>query len=74
MKPKTVDFEQSELLLYQNMLYKDAGLYEQSIKHMEENQKYILDKLKLEENRGKTKKSPKFIIIKPMKSFLFLTR
>ena len=51
-QPKTIDFEQSELLLYQNMVYREAQLYEQSLKHLEENQTYILDKLKLEEMRG----------------------
>lgn len=35
------------------MLYKEAGMFEQSIKHLEENEKYILDKLNLMENRGK---------------------
>lgn len=52
-QPKTVDYEQSELLLYQNMLYKEAGLFEQSIKHLEENEKYIVDKLNYHENKGK---------------------
>lgn len=51
-QPKTVDYEQSELLLYQNMLYKEAGLFEQSIKHLEENEKYIVDKLNYHENKG----------------------
>ncbi|CAF0928928.1 unnamed protein product [Brachionus calyciflorus] len=51
-QPKTVDFEMSELLLYQNMVYQEAGLYERSLKHLEENKKYILDKLRLEEKRA----------------------
>jgi hypothetical protein len=34
------------------MLYREAGMYEQSIKHLEENQKYILDKLNLQELKG----------------------
>lgn len=49
---KTMDYEQSELLLYQSMVYYEAGLYDKAIKHLEENAKYILDKLKLEEMRG----------------------
>ena len=52
VKTKTIDYEQSELLLYQNMVYNEAGFYEKSIKHLEENQKYILDKLTLEEMRA----------------------
>lgn len=34
------------------MLYAEAGFYEKSVKHLEENQKYILDKLTLEEKKG----------------------
>lgn len=49
---KNIDYEQSELLLYQNMVYREAELYEQSLKHLDENEKYILDKLSLEETRA----------------------
>jgi tetratricopeptide (TPR) repeat protein len=35
------------------MLYREAGMYEQSIKHLEENQAFILDKLSLQELKGK---------------------
>lgn len=51
-QPKTIDYEQSEVLLYQNMLYKEAGMFENSIKHLEENEKYIVDKLNLFENKA----------------------
>jgi hypothetical protein len=34
------------------MVYREAELYEQSLKHLEENEKYILDKLTLEETKG----------------------
>ena len=34
------------------MVYNEAGQYEKSIKFLEENQKYILDKLTLEEMRA----------------------
>lgn len=40
------------MLLYHNMVYREAELYEQSLKHIEENERYILDKLNLEENRA----------------------
>jgi peptide alpha-N-acetyltransferase len=49
---KSIDFEQSELLLYQNMVYAEAGLYEKALKHLDENEKYIVDKLKLQEMRA----------------------
>ncbi len=34
------------------MIYREAELNEQALKHLEENEKYILDKLKLEEAKG----------------------
>lgn len=34
------------------MLYKEAGMFEQSIKFLDENEKYIVDKLTLFENKG----------------------
>ena len=34
------------------MVYREAELYDQSLKHLEENEKYILDKLNLEEARA----------------------
>jgi len=52
IKTKSVDYEQSELFLYHAMVNSEAGLYEKVIKHLEENTKYILDKLRYEEMRG----------------------
>lgn len=49
----TADYETSELCLYQNMLYREAGLYEKAAEHLETNKKVIIDKLCLEEMRGK---------------------
>lgn len=34
------------------MLYSEADMNEQSVKHLEENEKYILDKLNLVEKKG----------------------
>lgn len=34
------------------MVNSEAGLYEKAIKHLEENTKYILDRLRYEEMRG----------------------
>ena len=36
-----------------NSLYVEAGLYDKALKHLEENKAVILDKLVLEERRGK---------------------
>lgn len=49
---KSIDYEQSELLLYQNMVYREAGAHEQCLAHLEENRRYILDKLRVEETKG----------------------
>jgi tetratricopeptide (TPR) repeat protein len=49
---KSIDYEQSELLLYQNMVYREAGLYDQCLSHLDENKRYILDKLCVEETKG----------------------
>lgn len=51
---KSIDYEQSELLLYQNMVYREAGAHEQCLAHLEENRRYILDKLRVEETKGKS--------------------
>lgn len=44
----------SELLLYQNKIYLEAELFEKSIKHLDENRNFILDKLCFLEKKGKT--------------------
>lgn len=49
----------SELLLYQNKIYQEAQIFEQSIKHLDENKNYILDKLSLLEKKGFLKKKKK---------------
>lgn len=63
---KSIDYEQSELLLYQNMVYREAGLYEQCLNHLDENRRYILDKLCVEETKGEIfiKTSKKDLAIK----------
>lgn len=53
-QPKQLDYESSELLLYQAMVYREAGLDEQALNHVEEYRKYILDKLCLEETKGES--------------------
>lgn len=49
---KSIDYEQSELLLYQNMVYREAGLHDQCLKHLDDNRRYILDKLCVEETKA----------------------
>lgn len=49
---KSIDYETSELLSYQTLVYREAGLYDDCLKHLESNRRYILDKLNVEETKG----------------------
>uniref|UniRef100_A0A6Q2YI17 N(alpha)-acetyltransferase 15, NatA auxiliary subunit a n=1 Tax=Esox lucius TaxID=8010 RepID=A0A6Q2YI17_ESOLU len=50
--PDKVDYEYSELLLYQNQVLREAGLYREALEHLTTYQKHICDKLAVEETRG----------------------
>lgn len=50
--PDKVDYEYSELLLYQNQLLKEAGLIKEALDHLTNYEKQICDKLAVEETRG----------------------
>ncbi|XP_063719063.1 N-alpha-acetyltransferase 15, NatA auxiliary subunit-like [Symsagittifera roscoffensis] len=43
------NFEYSELLLYQNTIYQEAGYVDAALKHLNENSEHIVDKLALTE-------------------------
>uniref|UniRef100_A0A671VF51 N-alpha-acetyltransferase 15, NatA auxiliary subunit a n=1 Tax=Sparus aurata TaxID=8175 RepID=A0A671VF51_SPAAU len=47
-----VDYEYSELLLYQNQVLREAGLYKEALDHLNNYEKQICDKLAVEETRG----------------------
>ncbi|XP_026490356.1 N-alpha-acetyltransferase 15, NatA auxiliary subunit [Vanessa tameamea] len=46
------DYEQSELLLYQNMVLAESGQYERALQHLQKFQNQILDKLSVKETSG----------------------
>ncbi|CAH2087864.1 unnamed protein product [Euphydryas editha] len=46
------DYEQSELLLYQNMVLAESGQYERALQHLQKFQSQILDKLSVKETSG----------------------
>uniref|UniRef100_A0A1I7ZSA7 TPR_REGION domain-containing protein n=1 Tax=Steinernema glaseri TaxID=37863 RepID=A0A1I7ZSA7_9BILA len=46
------DYEHSELLMYQNMLYREAGKPEEALTQLQENCSWIVDKLAYHENRA----------------------
>uniref|UniRef100_A0A8C4E3V5 N-alpha-acetyltransferase 15, NatA auxiliary subunit a n=1 Tax=Dicentrarchus labrax TaxID=13489 RepID=A0A8C4E3V5_DICLA len=50
--PDKVDYEYSELLLYQNQVLREAGLYKEALDHLNNYEKQICDKLAVEETRG----------------------
>ncbi|GFO47570.1 N-alpha-acetyltransferase 15, nata auxiliary subunit-like [Plakobranchus ocellatus] len=47
--PKSFDYEHSELLLYQNMVMQEAGMYKEALQHFETYEKQIVDKLYIQE-------------------------
>lgn len=52
--PDKVDYEYSELLLYQNQVLREAGLHKEALEHLSNYEKQICDKLAVEETRGGT--------------------
>lgn len=50
--PDKVDYEYSELLLYQNQVLQEAGLFKEALDHLISYEKQICDKLAVEETRG----------------------
>ncbi|XP_034545567.1 N-alpha-acetyltransferase 15, NatA auxiliary subunit-like [Notolabrus celidotus] len=50
--PDKVDYEYSELLLYQNQVLREAGLHKEALDHLNDYEKQICDKLAVEETRG----------------------
>lgn len=47
------DYEHSELLLYQNMVMREAGNLEDALSHLNKYEEQICDKLSVMEARGK---------------------
>lgn len=52
-KKPTYDYEYSELLMYQNMVIRESGNEEAALKHLEEYESAICDKISLKEIKGK---------------------
>ncbi|KAL0974228.1 hypothetical protein UPYG_G00217420 [Umbra pygmaea] len=50
--PDKVDYEYSELLLYQNQVLREAGLFKEALVHLTNYEKQMCDKLAVEETRG----------------------
>ncbi|KAI7789254.1 Narg1b protein, partial [Triplophysa rosa] len=50
--PDKVDYEYSELLLYQNQVLREAGLMREALEHLTTYEKQICDKLAVEETKG----------------------
>ncbi|XP_045725479.1 N-alpha-acetyltransferase 16, NatA auxiliary subunit isoform X4 [Mirounga angustirostris] len=50
--PNKIDYEYSELILYQNQVMREADLFQESLEHIEVYEKQICDKLLVEEIKG----------------------
>lgn len=50
--PKPGDYEHSELLMYQNMVIREAGMLEEALNHLDKYESQIVDKLSLQEIRA----------------------
>lgn len=62
--PDKVDYEYSELLLYQNQVLREAGLYREALEHLCTYEKQICDKLAVEETKGIFKTMSLILILK----------
>ncbi|VDN60581.1 unnamed protein product [Dracunculus medinensis] len=51
-KPAEYDVEQSELILYQNMILRESGQFDLALRKIEENAAHVLDRIKYMEIRG----------------------
>ena len=51
-QPKAFDYEHSELLLYQNMVMREAGMNEEALQHLNEYDRQIVDRLNVSETTG----------------------
>lgn len=51
--PNKIDYEYSELILYQNQVMREADQFQESLEHIETYEKQICDKLLVEEIKGK---------------------
>lgn len=60
-----MDYEYSELLLYQNEVMREASLYQESLEHIETYEKQICDQMKVEEIKGTSRVIPDRITPKP---------
>jgi len=52
-KKPTYDYEYSELLMYQNMVLRESGNVEAALRHLEDYESAICDKISLKETKGK---------------------
>ncbi len=64
--PDKVDYEYSELLLYQNQVLREAGLFREALEHLTTYEKQICDKMAVEETKGTS------VHLFPCFSFFFL--
>lgn len=52
-QPKPLDYEHSELLMYQNLVLRESEMHSEALAHLEKYEKHIVDKLGVQEIKGK---------------------
>ncbi|XP_048773371.1 N-alpha-acetyltransferase 15, NatA auxiliary subunit-like isoform X2 [Ostrea edulis] len=50
--PKNLDYEHNELLMYQNLIMREAGMIDESLNHLQRYDKQIVDRLGVEETKA----------------------
>lgn len=51
---KSFDYENSELLLYENLIYRESGRYQEALNHLKDSASQIHDILAFNEIQGET--------------------
>ena len=52
LNKSSLDFEHSEMLLYQNMIHRESGRKKEALDHLDKYENYITDKLQVKELKG----------------------
>ena len=53
LQVKPFDYEHSEMLLYQNMVLREAGMTEDALKHLDVYDSQLVDRMTVKEIKGK---------------------
>ena len=60
LQVKVQDYEHNEMLLYQNSVMVEAGMYDEALRHLDQYSEQIADKLAVDETKGESNHRPHF--------------